>query len=162
MTVETGVETDVSAVRPWFCISGGAVQVLVADDDVAIRNLLATGLRRLGLSVDTAKDGAEALELIDRHDYAVVLLDAMMPRLSGIDALKRMKAFANPPVILLLTAMPHGYFDDLDSSIVAAIVRKPFDFWQVTEVVAEMVQSVEKHRSPQIAAERTDGTRPTC
>ena len=78
------------------------------------------------------------------------------------DTLKRMKAFVNPPVVLLLTAMPYGFFDDLDSSIVAAIVRKPFDFWQVTEVVAEMVESVEKLRSPRTGAKPTDGFRPTC
>jgi CheY-like chemotaxis protein len=141
-----------------------AMQVLVADDDLAIRNLLATGLRRLGLSVDVAKDGAEALEHIERSEYSVVLLDMMMPRLNGIDVLNRLKAFEKRPVVLLLTAMPYGYFDDLDSSIVAAIIRKPFDFWQVTEVVAEMVASVEKQRAAHTppGPNLSEPTRPVC
>jgi len=122
------------------------MQVLVVDDDAGIRNLLSTGLRRLGLSVDGVNNGAEALDRIEKNDYSVVLLDAMMPIINGLETLNLIALTEKRPVILLLTALPDGVIKPLDASLVAAIIRKPFDFWQVTEVVAEIVASVEQHK----------------
>jgi len=91
-------------------------------------------------------NGAEALDRIEKNDYSVVLLDAMMPIINGLETLNLIALTEKRPVILLLTALPDGVIKPLDASLVAAIIRKPFDFWQVTEVVAEIVASVEQHK----------------
>src|SRR5690349_25129708 len=60
--------------------------VLVADDDAATRELIASTLRSSGYEVETAADGQAAVERVARGGIDVVLLDAVMPRLSGFDA----------------------------------------------------------------------------
>lgn len=61
-------------------------RVLVADDDAATRDLIAATLRNSGYEVDTASDGQEAIARFARGGLDVVLLDAIMPRVSGVDA----------------------------------------------------------------------------
>jgi DNA-binding response OmpR family regulator len=103
--------------------------VLVADDDVDIVELVTFSLRRAGHSVVTARDGEEALQLVDRHHPDAVILDIMMPGMTGYDVTKAMRQ--NPetvdtPVILLSARaggadMAHGFHLGADD-----YVRKPF------------------------------------
>ena len=58
-------------------------RVLVADDDQSIRQLLCTIVRRERLEVDCVSDGQEAIDHLREHDYSVILLDLMMPRVDG-------------------------------------------------------------------------------
>ncbi|MDQ6799832.1 MAG: response regulator, partial [Acidobacteriota bacterium] len=69
-------------------------RILVVDDDDAIRTLLLTILRRRGMVVDTAKNGAEALRKLGQCAYAVMLLDLMMPITSGWQVLEKLATFA--------------------------------------------------------------------
>ena len=79
--------------------------VLVVDDDESIRRLI-----RLGLSprfeVLEAKDALTAIELVGTHPVEVVIIDLMMPGMTGIEAVPRLKARAKGPLpVLLLTAL---------------------------------------------------------
>jgi len=105
----------------------GEKRILVVDDDNAIRALLMTILRRRGLVVDVARNGADALERLDRCHYAVMLLDLMMPVMNGWEVLERIAKRENGsrPVIIVLTAGSEPR--DLPSDLVAGTVRKPFD-----------------------------------
>ena len=69
----------------------GPARVLIADDDAATRDLVANVLRESGYEVDIAHDGAEAVELVAHLPYDIVLLDAVMPRQSGVDACRTIK-----------------------------------------------------------------------
>lgn len=73
----------------------GPARVLVADDDDATRELIAAALRASGYEVDTAQDGQDAVERVSRGRYDVVLLDAVMPRTSGVDACRTIKAVSS-------------------------------------------------------------------
>jgi len=68
-------------------------RILVVDDDEAIRMLLLTILRRRGMVMDTARNGAEALEKLGQCRYAVMLLDLMMPVMSGWAVLEQLATF---------------------------------------------------------------------
>src|SRR5262249_2758293 len=70
----------------------GTARVLIADDDDATRELIAATLRASGYEVVTASDGQEAAELVARGGFDVVLLDAVMPRTSGVDACRTIKS----------------------------------------------------------------------
>src|SRR5688500_1710081 len=71
----------------WFSTMRRA---LVVDDEAPIRNLLAAVLRRERIPTDTAANGSEALELIEKNEYACVVLDLMMPILTGRDVIDAM------------------------------------------------------------------------
>ena len=66
-------------------------RILVVDDDKPIRNLVATVLQRRGLSIDAAPDGVTALQLMAQNDYAVAIVDLMMPGMNGIELLDRVR-----------------------------------------------------------------------
>lgn len=72
--------------RPGAAVLAG-VRVLAADDEPAVLSTWARYFTRLGASVTTAADGAEALELIRAHDFDAVILDLKMPRVTGWDVL---------------------------------------------------------------------------
>ena len=105
------------------------IRVLVADDDQSIRQLVCTIVRREGLDVDCVVDGAEAIEKLMTHEYAVILLDLMMPRVDGFGVIEYLKN--NPPshkpVILVITAYADQRFKEVDPDVVAGVIRKPFE-----------------------------------
>ncbi len=104
-------------------------RVLVADDDHAIRQLVCTIVRREGLDVDCAADGAEAIEMLREHDYAVLLIDLMMPRVDGFGVIDYLKShpMEQKPVVLVITAYADQKFKAVDPNVVTGVVRKPFE-----------------------------------
>lgn len=76
-------------------------RVLIVDDDDAIRAMLAKVVERIGVEVDTARDGVEAIELLEADGYSAVLLDLMMPRVDGYGVLSHM--MENDPEALSCT-----------------------------------------------------------
>lgn len=124
-------------------------RVLVADDDQAIRQLVCTIVKREGLEVDCAADGAEAIELLRRHEYAVLLVDLMMPRVDGfgvIDYLRRHPA-GQKPVVLVITAYADQKFKEVDPNVVTGVVRKPFEVAEIGTVVRLCVDGFEDARN---------------
>ena len=122
----------------------GEKRILVVDDDDAIRTLLLTILRRRGLSVDTARHGAEALELLDRCRYSVMLLDLMMPRVNGWQVLEQIGKYEPSlrPVVVVLTAGTEPR--DVDPNLVAGSIRKPFD----VELLLDMITACLSYARP--------------
>ena len=112
-------------------------RVLVVDDDPAIRQLLGLVLRRRSLIVDEARDGSEALALINEHQYAVILLDLLMPVLDGFGVLDALQgpALSSPPVVLVVTGAGRREIAHLDPRRVHGIVKKPFDAEELASVV---------------------------
>jgi two-component system response regulator MprA len=80
------------------------MNVLVVDDDFAIRESLDRSLRANGYDVELAKDGTEALQAIDDTPFDAVVLDVLMPGRSGIDVCRSLRAAGNRVPILILTA----------------------------------------------------------
>ena len=111
-------------------------RVLVVDDDDAIRALLFTVLRRRGFAVDVARNGAEAMERCTRCSYAVVLLDLMMPKMSGYEVLEALEREneSTRPLIIVLTAGNEPR--NLNASLVAGTVRKPFDIEMLVHTIS--------------------------
>jgi DNA-binding response OmpR family regulator len=112
-------------------------RVLVVDDDADIRNILTTVLRRRGLTVDSATDGREAIDLVAANRYAVVLLDLMLPGVDGFAVLHNVRETSiESPVVLVVTGAPSEMTETLDSKTIHGIVRKPFDPDEVASIVA--------------------------
>jgi DNA-binding response OmpR family regulator len=106
------------------------VRIVVADDDPSIRSLLATQFEVDGNDVQTVADGRAALAAIEAELPDAVVLDVMMPELSGWDVLEQLRAdprFASLPVVLLSAR-------DLPSDVqhgrslgASAVLPKPYD-----------------------------------
>ncbi|MGF1646991.1 MAG: response regulator transcription factor [Kineosporiaceae bacterium] len=80
------------------------MRVLVVEDEVFLADAVARGLRREGIAVDLASDGAEALEKVAVTDYDVVVLDRDLPRVHGDDVCRRLVTDRVRARILRLTA----------------------------------------------------------
>jgi CheY-like chemotaxis protein len=124
--------------------------LLVVEDDDAIRGLLVEYFKtHAEVEVDAARDGAEALHQITTKDYAVVLLDLMMPHMSGVDFLSSLEALAfdpsikviaAPPSVFVITSMPADTVGNEDielrfPSLVRGVMRKPLDVRALAERV---------------------------
>jgi two-component system, response regulator PdtaR len=98
------------------CYVPAAVKVLIADDDRLVRTILTDLLGELGHLVVVAENGAEAVTLCAREVPDVLVLDLLMPRLSGLDALHRMRAAGCAAPAILLTAISDGSFREMEGS----------------------------------------------
>ena len=80
------------------------MRLLVIEDYPALRDSIARGLRDNGYAVDATGDGTEGLWYAENHPYDVILLDLMLPGVSGLDILKKLRATGNTTHVLVLTA----------------------------------------------------------
>jgi CheY-like chemotaxis protein len=104
-----------------------AVKVLIADDDRLVRTMLGDLLVELGHAVVTAADGAEAVKLCDSAPPDLLILDFLMPRLSGLDALRDIRTRHAIPA-LLITAINQGSLRTVDGvDQVQGLLEKPFN-----------------------------------
>lgn len=76
-------------------------KILLVEDDVEINALVAKYLAKEGFGIDAAYDGEEALARIREHDYQLVILDLMLPRVDGQEVLRRIRAKGTIPVLIL-------------------------------------------------------------
>lgn len=81
------------------------MNLLVVEDDPRVADFLQRGLRAEGYRVSLASDGQAALAIIRAEVFSTVLLDVMLPRMSGIEVCQQLRAERNPVPILMLTAM---------------------------------------------------------
>lgn len=130
-------------------------RVLVVEDDDSIRTLLLAALRREPFEVDTAPDGAAALLLTEAHEYAVIVLDLMMPRLNGFEFLRAFRTTSPDArsVVFVVTAFDESMVGRLSPTDVHAIVRKPFDVPQLVAMVREVALLWSAHVSETVPAE---------
>jgi CheY-like chemotaxis protein len=115
-------------------------RILVVDDEPAIRALLKKIIERRGFTVDDARDGAEAIDLVQKHQYDLLLIDLMMPNVNGFEMVDYLSQQARRPrpVVIIITAAAEGTsMRELDPAIVHSVVRKPFDI----DVMADLVQA---------------------
>jgi two-component system, NtrC family, response regulator HydG len=117
--------------------------VLVVDDDAAVRYTLRNVLEDAGLSVDEAEDGEAALAKLSEQTFHLVLSDLRMPKIDGLELLRRMRGLEHAPRLILITAhgseraavnaMKEGAYD---------YFRKPFEPDELVAVVERAVESV--------------------
>jgi two-component system response regulator VicR len=108
-----------------------AKKVLVVDDEKLIVKGIRFSLEQDGMEVDCAYDGEEALEAAKNKEYDVVLLDIMLPKLSGFEVCQQIREFSSMPIIML-TAKG----DDMDKILgleygADDYITKPFNILEV-------------------------------
>ena len=120
-------------------------RVLVVDDEPAIRALVAKIVDRAGYPVDSARDGAEAIEKLESQDYSVVVLDLMMPNVDGYALIEYVKSRPGVrPAIIVISAGDSAALRRLDGSVVHSILRKPFDIDVLGDLIAAAARSMDE------------------
>jgi CheY-like chemotaxis protein len=134
-------------------------KALVVDDDAEIREMLAEYLATQGFEVLTATNGLEALLRVKRERPAAVVLDLMMPRLGGLETLKRIRAFDPAAKVVVVSG-------SLDSEVrrqalalgAAGVLEKPVS---LADLVAALGETAPAPRRPtQPPAERAETREP--
>jgi two-component system chemotaxis response regulator CheY len=117
-------------------------QILIVDDDRFVRITLRDCLADVKCDVQEASDGEEALEMISRATPAVVFLDLVMPRLSGLEVLRRLRSNGVTSQILIISGMD---VDALVDEAVAAgadgFISKPFHPLEISAAVERALRA---------------------
>ena len=121
--------------------------LLIIDDEAPIRELLARIARRAGFEVDTARDGIEALEMLAKKNYAIAMVDLMMPRLSGYELVQKISTLQPRPTVIVATALTNSDVATLDDSMVRRVIRKPFDIHAVAQALVETAKQIAEERA---------------
>jgi CheY-like chemotaxis protein len=99
-------------------------RILFAEDEAFSRRWMAAWLRRIGYDVSEAKDGAEALDLLDTCRFDLVLSDIRMPRVDGLAVLTHLRSITPQTPFIVLSAYPNDA-DRLSGMFGAIIMKKP-------------------------------------
>lgn len=128
---------------------GSKGRVLVVDDEPAIRALVTKIVERAGHPVDSARDGAEAIARLEVENYAVLVLDLMMPNVDGYALIAHLKARGGArPAIIVISAGDTASLRRLDGSMVHSILRKPFDIDVLGDLISAAARSMEEDEEP--------------
>lgn len=116
--------------------------VLVADDDVAVCDLICSALMEVGLRTVTAADGEEAVALALRLQPALIILDVRMPKMDGYTALTQLRAnlVTAETLVIVMTGETDPAFQARSAKLRAvAHLTKPFDVDELAETVREIL-----------------------
>lgn len=116
-------------------------RVLVIDDDLPIRGMLAAALRQHGFQVLLAGDGAEGHRALTIHHPDIVLLDLAMPDVNGWDFLQRLKETGHLGSVPVIVVSAHVRVEPqaLLQMGVAAILPKPFNVSELMQLIEHLV-----------------------
>src|SRR5512140_2763910 len=138
------------------------ISLLVVDDEEPFRRLLKNELTRRGYAVDVARDGSEALRVLQEKFFDVILLDVVMPGIDGIALMKKLKEDSSSPAIIVLTgkatvetaveAMKNGAYDyltkpyKLDELVI--VIERAYEFSRLSVKSKLLEQELVRKESP--------------
>src|SRR4051794_24468214 len=127
--------------------------ILVVDDEQSYRDALSVALQREGFLVETAADGQEAIARFDAARPALVLLDVMLPKISGIDVCRELRTRSRVPIIMVTAR--NAEIDAVVGLEVGAddYVTKPF---RLRELIARVRAALRRNPSSETEADPDD------
>jgi len=111
--------------------------VMIIAEAAPIRGLLRTVLERHGFIVHAVADELDALTMLDREHYCVIIVDLTTRRLSGTDIIRRLSARDVSAPVLVTTGGNESMYD-FGSSAVRAVLKKPFDVERLAQIATEL------------------------
>ncbi|MCP9449946.1 MAG: sigma-54 dependent transcriptional regulator [Nitrospira sp.] len=119
-------------------------KILVVDDEESLRDVLSIMLKRTGYTVTSVADGEQALEILNKEIFDLVITDLRMPKIDGMEVLKAAKSAAPETVVLVITAFASA------ESAVEAMKQGAYDYltkpFQIDEVQLIIRNALEKRR----------------
>jgi DNA-binding response OmpR family regulator len=117
------------------------MKLLLVEDSARLSAALLTGFRGEGFAVDHAADGRSALAYLETHEYDLLILDLMLPRLPGLEVLRSLRTAQTPTRVLILSAR-----DQIEDRVRALnlgaddYLLKPFDFAELKARVLALLR----------------------
>jgi len=129
------------------------MRILVVEDDALLGDAIQAGLRQSGYAVDWLRDGIAADQALSTEPYAALVLDWGLPRLSGIEVLRRLRARKADIPVILLTARDtvNDRIEGLDSGADDYLV-KPFDMGELAARLRALVRRASGSATPSLKA----------
>ncbi len=122
-------------------------RILVVDDDESLRQLNTEVLIQSGYEVDAAEDGAAAWETLQLNSYDLLITDQRMPRVSGMELLKKLRAARmTVPVIMATGTVPQTDFTRQPWLRPAAVLLKPYTIPELLGIVRVVLYATECSR----------------
>ena len=124
------------------------MRILVVEDEKHLNRIISEAVEDEGYSVDSCYNGVEALEYLACADYDVIILDIMMPKMNGLELVRRLRSEGNNTPVLFLTARDAvaDRVEGLESGG-DYYLTKPFDFQELMAVVRVMTRKYTGNRS---------------
>ena len=124
------------------------MRILVVEDEKHLNRIISEAVEDEGYSVDSCYNGLEALEYLECADYDVIILDIMMPKMNGLELVRRLRSEGNNTPVLFLTARDAvaDRVEGLESGG-DYYLTKPFDFQELMAVVRVMTRKYTGNRS---------------
>ena len=124
------------------------MRILVVEDEKRLNRIISEALEDEGYSVDSCFNGQDALDYAAGADYDVIILDIMMPKMDGLEVVRRLRSGGNSTPVLFLTARDSvaDRVTGLESGGDYYLV-KPFDFQELMAVVRVMTRKYTGNRS---------------
>ena len=123
--------------------------VLVVDDEDSTRNMLLIVLRQAGFAADAAASVDEALQRLGTTNYSAVVLDVMMPGVSGIEVIRQLASTGrNTKCVVLMSAGAQSLLNGAPPALVHTKLQKPFNIKDVVEAVRGCVESLGTGEAP--------------
>ena len=132
-------------------------RVLIVDDDPASQRLLQVRVRAIGCQVHVASDGEEALAAIHQDPPALILLDLEMPRMGGMELLRRLRQNGLNVPVIMITA--HGSIEAAVEAVkegAVDFITKPFDPKHLEIVVRKVLEHEKLKRGVELLSEEAD------
>lgn len=128
-----------------------AMKILLADDEKSLVRALSTILSRNNYTVDCAYNGEEALSFLENGEYDAAILDIMMPKLDGVEVLKKIRAKGNSVPVILLTAKSEveDKVNGLDSGA-DDYLTKPFDTRELLARLRAITRKQTEHNTARL------------
>ncbi|MBZ0112236.1 MAG: response regulator transcription factor [Thermoanaerobaculia bacterium] len=127
------------------------MRVLVIEDSERLRRSLSQGLQQVGYAVDLAADGSEGLDYLESYEYDAVILDLMLPKVPGIEVLRRLRAKGSDVHVLILSARDQVE-DRVEGLQLGAddYLIKPFSFDELCARLQALIRRRYQSKSPHI------------
>jgi DNA-binding NtrC family response regulator len=135
-----------------------AVRILIIDDDPAICEYMQTLLEKDGFVVKTISDPTLAEQEVRQGEYHVIILDLMMPKMDGIEVLRRIRTIDTDIAVVIFTAHPN-----LDTAVASMkldavdYIKKPFNVDEFREVLSRVMKKKGLARTPEEQLHRIIG-----
>lgn len=129
------------------------MRVLVIEDDALLGDAIQAGLKQVGYAVDWMKDGVSADQALSTEPYAAAVLDLGLPRMSGLEVLRRLRGRNITIPVLILTAM--DTVDDRIKGLDAGAddyLIKPFDMGELAARLRALIRRASGNAAPALLA----------
>lgn len=131
-------------------------RLLIVDDESHIAIGVAMALRKQYRVVDTANSGFEAINMLKRQGYDLVLTDYRMPDMNGVELGTEIRHIAPQTQVMLMTAYSSEMLQESAESTLDGFINKPFSFEQIRQIIGQAVNRVKEAE----AEEREKATEP--